>query len=69
MDFRTTHQEKLGEIPEKANARVLGTLDVLARQVLLEECAQWEVPANSVEDSPPRAQGEILAGLRHRRLL
>ena len=34
MAFRTDHGDNLEKIPQKANARVLGPLDVLAGQIV-----------------------------------
>ena len=53
MAFRTEHGDNLENIPQKARARVLGRLDVLAGQIVMEECAQCEKPGVSSSVAEP----------------
>ena len=53
MAFRTDHGDNLDKIPQKAKTRVLGRLDVLAGQIVIEECAQCEKPGVSSSVADP----------------
>ena len=54
MAFRKEHGDNLENIPQKAKARVLGRLDVLAGQIVVEECAQcaWRPGVSSSVAEP-----------------